>query len=57
MNESTVSHLYPEAPTELCQLVLTGVGGGLVPTDKRRERRQVAETLARLRQLHDELNI
>jgi len=57
MNESTVSQLYPLAPAELCQLVLSGVGAGAVPADKRRERRQVAETLARLRQLHDELNI
>lgn len=56
MNESVVSHLYPEAPTELCQLVLSGVGGRLAPADKKRERHLVAETLAKLRQLHDELN-
>mgnify|MGYP001286547164 CR=1 FL=1 len=55
MNESVVSHLYPAVPAELCQLVLSGVGES-APADKRREKRQVAETLAKLRQLHDELN-
>jgi len=57
MNETALNTLYPETPDELCQLVLTGIDGGSAPTDKRRGRRQVSDTLARLRQLHDELNI
>jgi len=43
---------YPHVPDELVQLVLTGFPA----PGTTRERHQVAETLARLRQLHDELN-
>jgi len=56
MNDFKPSNSYPDAPPELCQLVLIGISGPPVKPDQKREKRQVAETLAKLRQLHDELN-
>jgi len=56
MNDYEISNQYPNAPIELYQLVLSGFDD--IPTQllNKRQRRLVTETLARLRQLHDELN-
>lgn len=56
MNEYGPPNPYPHVPTELTQLVLNGFEDPPSQRVKKRRKRLVAETLAKLRQLHDELN-
>ena len=56
MNDQDSSNLYPNLPAELSQLVLLGFDDLPVQRTRKRQKRLVAETLARLHQLRDELN-
>ncbi len=56
MHEETPSNPYPNAPADLSQLVLDGFIEPTAAHPRMRQKRLVAETMARLRQLHDELN-
>ena len=56
MNDYEPSNPYPNAPTELSQLLLNGFDDPQNQRVKKRQKRLVAETLAKLRHLHDELN-
>ena len=56
MNDYEPSTLLPTAPDELAQLVLNGFSDPPARRTQKRQKRLVAETLAKLRQLHDELN-
>lgn len=53
-NEST--HALPIESIDLSQLVLTGFGDTMVLSTRKHQKRRVAETLAQLRRIHDELN-
>ena len=56
MDDPEPSKLYPDVPAELAQLVLLGFDDLPVHRTRKRQKRLVAETLARLHQLRDELN-
>ncbi len=56
MGNTSVTKVYPNAPIQFAQLVLTGVDDSPIQRMKSCEKRQVDETFAKLRQLHDELN-
>jgi DNA repair protein RadC len=56
MNDPEPSILYPDTPEELSQLVLLGFDDLPVQRIRKRQKRLVADTLARLHQLRDELN-
>jgi DNA repair protein RadC len=50
------TNVYSSAPLEIAQLVLTGFNEPSTRRQTKRRKREVAGTLAKLRQLHDELN-
>lgn len=56
MNNNESSYPNPEAADELSQLVLSGIGNSPLQSSSKRHKRRVAETLAQLRRIHDELN-
>jgi DNA repair protein RadC len=56
MNEYLQSELFSIVPADLSQLVLSGFDDPPVHRSKKRQRQMIAETLARLHQLRDELN-
>jgi DNA repair protein RadC len=56
MNEYLQSELFSIVPADLSQLVLSGFDDPPVHRSKRCQRQMIAETLARLHQLRDELN-
>jgi DNA repair protein RadC len=53
MNSNALSNILPHLPADLSQLVLNGFDNSASITSKKH---LVSETLARLRQMHDELN-
>ena len=56
MNDNELSTLSPNPPIELSQLVLSGFDNPPTHSSQKRQKHLVSETLAKLRQLHDELN-
>ncbi len=56
MNNYESTNPFPSVPAELSQLVLSGFDDPPVKHSRTRPKRLVAETLAKLHQLHDELN-
>jgi len=56
MDDYEPFNTHTNAPAELSQLVLTGFDDPPIQRIRKRQKHLVAETLAKLRQLHDELN-
>jgi len=56
MNDYEPSTLLPTTPDELSQLVLNGFGDPPARRTQKRQKRLLDKTMAKLRQLHDELN-
>jgi DNA repair protein RadC len=56
MNNYESTNPFPAVPAELSQLVLSGFDDPPVRRGRTHQKRLVAETLAKLHQLHDELN-
>jgi DNA repair protein RadC len=56
MNNYESTNPFPSVPAELSQLVLSGFDDPSVRRSRTRPKRLIANTLAKLHQLHDELN-